>query len=158
MDDPRPDTHGGTWWSRLSKHDQIILVAALIGAVAVVLAALLPIVLTRAPGSPSPQSGNNVGPAAPSPSQPSQFSINVTCHDNTATVQGRFPKRYAGTEVDFVFNGVLPATNRITSLAPKLSFEKQFQIARFLKGSRHLFVVVVDPQSHELARQQVDCL
>jgi hypothetical protein len=98
-----------------------------------------------------------IGVASPTPSQPSRFSINVACHDNTATVLGRFPEQYVGTEIDFVFNGILPATNRITSLAAKLSFQKQFQIARFLKNSHRLLVLVTDPQSHELARQQVDC-
>jgi hypothetical protein len=98
-----------------------------------------------------------IGAASPTPSQPSRFSINVACHDNTATVMGRFPEQYVGTEIDFVFNGILPATNRITSLAPKLSFQKQFQIARFLNNSHRLLVVVTDPQSHDLARQQVDC-
>jgi hypothetical protein len=161
MADPRPGAHGRTWWSRLSKHEQIL--AALIGAVAVVLAAVLPIVFARTSSSPSSQPGNTVGsspspPPPSSPSQPSRFSIIVTCHDNTATVRGRFPARYVGTEVDFVFNSVLPATNRITSLAPKLSFQKQFQIAQFLKGSHHLIVLVIDPQSHELARRQVACL
>jgi hypothetical protein len=98
-----------------------------------------------------------IGTPSPTPSQPSQFSIKVACHDGTATVLGRFPEQYAGTEIDFVFNGILPATNRITFLAPKLSFQKQFQIARFLKNSHRLLVVVTDPRSHELARQQVNC-
>jgi hypothetical protein len=97
------------------------------------------------------------GTPDPTRSQPGRFLISVTCHVSTATVRGRFPEQYAGTEIDFVFNGILPATNRITSLAPKLSFQKQFQIATFLKNSRRLLVVVTDPQSHELARHLVEC-
>lgn len=94
---------------------------------------------------------------ASAPGAPSAFSISLTCRGTTVTVDGRYPTKYEGKTVFFVFDDVVEHPGESRNLPDAPSFETSFDVARFLADTRHITVRVDNTEDIALAKAETDC-